>query len=221
MRQVSVNAAKVVQCSADRALAASVVNADIASADGQAIVWAARLLGRPLPERVAGIDLMDELLAAAQDRGLAVYFLGARQRVLDRALSAIRARYPGLRIAGARNGYFDPADDRRIAEEIGESRADMLFVAMSSPRKEVWVDRYAAIAGVRFAMGVGGALDVLAGERTRAPVWAQRLGLEWLFRMAQEPGRMWRRYLVGNARFAWLLARTMIERGLTRAGVSA
>jgi N-acetylglucosaminyldiphosphoundecaprenol N-acetyl-beta-D-mannosaminyltransferase len=217
VRQVSVNAAKVVQCAEDHGLAETVAKADIASADGQAVVWAARLLGRPLPGRVAGIDLMGELLSLAEHRGLSVYFLGAKQHVLERAVAEIRKKHPRLRVAGARNGYFDPAEDEHVALEIREVAPDMLFVAMTSPRKELWVDRYAEIAGARFAMGVGGSLDVLAGERTRAPVWMQRIGLEWLFRMSQDPGRMWRRYFVGNARFAWLLGKAIAERLMRRA----
>jgi N-acetylglucosaminyldiphosphoundecaprenol N-acetyl-beta-D-mannosaminyltransferase len=169
-------------------------------------------LGPRLPERVAGIDLMNELLAAAADRGLSVYLLGSRQDVLDRALGHIRELYPDLRIAGSRNGYYAPADEEAVVREIREEAPDLIFVAMDSPRKEEWLDRHLQETGARFGMGVGGAIDILAGERKRAPRWMQRLGIEWLFRLAQDPRRMWRRYLVGNLRFAGLVGKELILR---------
>jgi len=213
---VSVNAAKAVQCSRDEGLARCVRDAQIVTADGQGIVWAAKLLGQALPERVAGIDLMRHLMIAAEQRGLSIYILGATDEALDRALTHLRERHPRLAIAGARNGYFDVAEEPRVARQVRAAGADILFVAMSSPRKELWLDRYTERTGVRFAMGVGGAVDVLAGKRARAPRWVQRSGCEWLFRMLQEPRRMWRRYLIGNLRFGWLLCSELIA--LQRAG---
>jgi N-acetylglucosaminyldiphosphoundecaprenol N-acetyl-beta-D-mannosaminyltransferase len=211
-RQVSINAAKLVDCAADERLGRFVRQSDVVSADGQSVVWASRLLGEPVPERVAGIDLMDELLAAAAERDLSVYLLGAREHLLQRALRRLRERYPRLRVVGARNGYFEPGEGAAVADKIHEAGPDLLFVAMSSPAKELWLDRHLERTGARFAMGVGGAIDVLAGERMRAPSWLQRLGLEWVFRLAQEPRRMWRRYLLGNAKFVWLVARELIRR---------
>jgi N-acetylglucosaminyldiphosphoundecaprenol N-acetyl-beta-D-mannosaminyltransferase len=156
---------------------------------------------------------MHELLAAAAERDLSVYLLGARQGALDRAVERIRGQYPGLRVVGARDGYFEPREAAAVADQVREASPDLLFVAMSSPFKELWLDRYLERTGARFAMGVGGAIDILAGERARAPGWLQRLGLEWAFRLAQEPRRMWRRYLLGNAKFAWLVARELMRRG--------
>ncbi len=211
-RQVSVNAAKLVESEKDERLRRFIHDSDIVSADGQSVVWASRLLGQRLPERVPGIDLMHELLAAAADRGLSVYLLGAREEVLHRALSRIRDSYPELRVAGARDGYFEPEEEGEIANQIRQAGPDLLFVAMSSPLKERWLDRNLERTGVRFAMGVGGAIDVVAGERARAPRWMQRMGLEWAFRLAQEPRRMLSRYAVGNAKFAWLLVRELLGR---------
>jgi N-acetylglucosaminyldiphosphoundecaprenol N-acetyl-beta-D-mannosaminyltransferase len=213
-RHVSVNAAKLASSSRDENLAGFIRGSDVISADGQSVVWAARLLGRPVPERVAGIDLMHELIEAAQRRGLSVYLLGARPEVLGRAVARLRELYPRLRLAGWRDGYFSPEEEESVVEGIRAARPDLLFVAMSSPLKEAWLDRNLDRSRVRFAMGVGGALDVLAGERSRAPAWMQRAGLEWLHRMGQEPGRMWRRYLLGNVRFAWLVLRERL--GVTR-----
>jgi exopolysaccharide biosynthesis WecB/TagA/CpsF family protein len=212
--QASVNAGKVVTCSQDARMADFIRSCQLVNADGQAVVWAARLLGHPLPGRVAGVDLMDQILAEAAGRGLSVFILGAKQAVLDEAMRRLRKQHPQLLVAGARDGYFSEADETDVAREIAESRADILFVAMSSPKKEYFIEKYRGELGVRFAMGVGGAVDVLAGRITRAPEWMQRLGLEWLYRFLQEPRRMWRRYLVGNSRFTWLLFKALMKRAL-------
>lgn len=206
-RQVSVNAAKLVSCADDERLAEFIRTSDVVSADGQSVVWAARLLRRPLPERVAGIDLMHRLLAEAETRGLSVYLLGATEPILERAGARLRELHPRLDLAGSHHGYFSREEEPEVASAIRRSSPDLLFVAMGSPFKEEWLERNLARVSVAFAMGVGGALDVLAGERSRAPAWMQRAGLEWLHRMLQEPGRLWRRYLVGNLRFSWLVAR--------------
>jgi N-acetylglucosaminyldiphosphoundecaprenol N-acetyl-beta-D-mannosaminyltransferase len=210
-RQVSVNAAKVVLMARDPRLARFVRESEVVSADGQSIVWAARLLGSPVPARVAGIDLMMELLAEAERRDLSVFVLGARQEVLDEALGRIRASHPGLSVQGS-HGYFTPQQGPEVARRIRDAGTDLLFVAMPSPRKEIWLDENLDELGVCFAMGVGGAVDVIAGRRARAPRWIQRLGLEWLYRLSQDPAGMWRRYLVGNLRFGALLARALLAR---------
>lgn len=220
VRQVSINAAKMVELSRDEGLAAFVRGSDVINADGQSVVWAARLLGHRLPERVAGIDLMHELFARAAREELSVFILGAREEVLETAIAKLRDRFPNLTIAGRHHGYFDSGEEETIAELIRESGADLLFVAMSSPRKERWLDEHLSHTGVGFAMGVGGAIDVVAGERRRAPRWLQRIGLEWLYRVLQEPGRMWQRYLVGNARFGWLVGRELARRALRGKPVS-
>ena len=204
--QVSVNAAKLVAIREDAQLRDLVLGCDLVTADGQSVVWASRLLGDALPERVAGIDLMQRLLQLAERRGHRVFFLGATPAVLARALETITSRHPRLRVAGSRDGYFRPEDEPQVRGEIRAAAPDILFVAMPSPRKERWV---AAAAGldVGFAMGVGGSLDVLAGLVRRAPRPVQRLGLEWLFRLAQEPRRLLRRYVTTNTRFLALLIR--------------
>lgn len=206
-RQVSVNAAKLLQCASDEKMAAFVAESDLVSADGQSVVWASRFLGRPLPERVAGIDLMLVLLRECEERGLSVYLLGAERQVLRGAMARIREWHPRLRIAGAHHGYFGTEGEDDVVSKIRSASPDVLFVAIGSPRKEEFVDRRFDELGAGFAMGVGGALDVIAGERARAPRWAQRAGLEWAARMIQEPRRLWRRYLIGNLRFIWLVLR--------------
>jgi N-acetylglucosaminyldiphosphoundecaprenol N-acetyl-beta-D-mannosaminyltransferase len=216
-RQVSVNAAKLVALRDDDRLRQIIARCDIVNADGQSVVWASRMLGDPLPERVAGIDLMERLLLLAERHAYRVFFLGATPRVLERAVRKIRARHPQLRVAGYHDGYFRADDEDAVRAEISAATPDILFVAMSSPGKEYWLDSADGL-DARLVMGVGGALDVLAGDVRRAPGWIQRLGLEWLYRLAQEPGRLWRRYLTTNARFLLLLAREEIgrARGIAR-----
>ena len=215
-RQVSVNAAKLVAFHEDTQLRALVADCDLVTADGQSVVWASRLLGDALPERVAGIDLMDRLLGLAAERGYNVFFLGATPRVLTRALGKLRRRHPQLQVVGARDGYFGADEEPLVRDEIRSTAPDILFVAMSSPDKERLVAA-AGDLGVGFAMGVGGSLDVLAGEVRRAPRPIQRLGLEWLFRLAQEPRRLFGRYLTTNTRFLLLLTRELTHRRIEAA----
>jgi N-acetylglucosaminyldiphosphoundecaprenol N-acetyl-beta-D-mannosaminyltransferase len=209
--QVSVNAAKLVALREDPWLRELVLACDLVTADGQSVVWASHLLGDALPERVAGIDLMGRLIALAEERGYSVFFLGATPSVLARAVATIRARHPRLQLAGSRDGYFRPDEEPAVRDEIRSAAPDVLFVAMSSPRKEHWVAA-AARLDVGFAMGVGGSLDVVAGDVRRAPPAVQRLGLEWLFRLVQEPRRLLRRYVTTNTRFLLLLTKELTHR---------
>lgn len=202
-----VNAAKLVNMRRDDRLAKAVAGCDLVLADGQAVVWAGRLLRAPLPERVAGIDLFLRLLSEAETSGVPVYFLGARQEVLDRMLRRVADRFPGLRVAGSRNGYFDDSEQEAIADEIARSGARMLFLGMTSPKKELFTASCGARTEARVVHGVGGSFDILAGVTRRAPgVW-QRWGLEWLYRALQEPRRLGRRYLTTNAAFVLMTAR--------------
>jgi N-acetylglucosaminyldiphosphoundecaprenol N-acetyl-beta-D-mannosaminyltransferase len=211
-QHVAINVAKLVALRDDPELADIVRSCAVVNADGQGVVWAGRLLGAPLPERVAGIDLMGRLLALCEERGYGVYVLGAKRDVLERAMGVLRERHPRLRFAGWRDGYFSAAEEGEVRDEIRASDAQLLLVAISSPRKERFLGEHGAALGVPLVMGVGGSIDVVAGVTRRAPVLWQRLGLEWLFRLLQEPRRMWRRYAVTNGRFAWLLAGELVRR---------
>jgi N-acetylglucosaminyldiphosphoundecaprenol N-acetyl-beta-D-mannosaminyltransferase len=213
-QHAAINVAKIVAMREDRRLEEIVRDCELVSADGQAIVWASRALSDPLPGRVAGIDLMQELLALAERRGYRVFILGARDDVLARALERIRARHPRLVVAGARDGYFSEEDAAAVAAEVAAHRPDIVFVAMPSPRKEYWLAQHGRRLGAPFIMGVGGSVDVLAGKVRRAPVLMQRLGLEWLFRLAQEPRRLLGRYLTTNTRFVAYVVRELARRPL-------
>ena len=213
-QHVVINAGKVVLASADERLRDIISACPVVNADGQSIVWVGRMAGFPVPERVAGIDLMDNLLLEAQNRGWPVYFLGARAEVLGRFLTVVRERFPGMSVAGWRDGYFE--DDEAAAEAIRASRARLVFVGMPSPRKEYFAADMLPRMGGALVVGVGGSFDVWAGLTKRAPKWMQRLGLEWAYRLGQEPARMWRRYLVGNTRFVWLSLKEIARQRLKR-----
>jgi N-acetylglucosaminyldiphosphoundecaprenol N-acetyl-beta-D-mannosaminyltransferase len=210
-QQVSMNAAKVVAFRRDPQLRAFVERSALVSADGMSIVWASRLLGDPLPERVAGIDLMHGLLALAETKGYSIYVLGGTDDVLEAAIAHLHRLYPSLQIVGHHNGYFSEAEADRVAAAISASAPDILFVAMSSPKKEHFLERYASVIRAPLAMGVGGSIDIVAGRVSRAPRWVQRSGLEWLYRTLQEPTRLWRRYLTTNTHFLLLLTRELVR----------
>ena len=200
-----VNAAKVVWMRRDSILCRSVTECDIILADGQSIVWTSRLLGAPLPERVSGIDLFMELLAVAEQKGYRVYFLGARPDVLTRMLAVVNRQFPALVVAGWHDGYFSRDEEPKIAKEIQNSHVDLLFLGISSPKKELFLDQWGQKTGVYVAHGVGGSFDVLAGITARAPMWWQRHGLEWLYRAWQEPLRLGPRYVKTNVSYIKLV----------------
>ena len=206
-----VNAAKVVAMRRNEPLRQAVGGCGMVLADGQSVVWASRVLGAPLPERVAGIDLFLELLDEAARRAYRVYFLGARRDVLDRMLTEIGRRYPDLTVAGARDGYFRAGEEPDVAAEIRRSAPDLLFVGMSSPAKELFASRWGQSTGAMVVHGVGGSFDVLAGLTRRAPAWCQDHGLEWVYRAWQEPVRLGRRYLTTNTSFMALVARELVQ----------
>lgn len=205
----SLNAIKLPAALRDEGLFAALVRADYLSADGMGIVWAARLMGIRVPERVTGIDLMTDLLAQFAQDGTRVFLLGAHQDVLDRLQIELPARFPGLIIAGMHHGYV--LDDTKLADCVARVKPDALFVALPSPRKELFVDQYARKTGCRFAMGVGGAFDVLAGKVRRAPGIWQRAGLEFLWRILCQPRDMVPRY----GRGLWAFARLVVP-GIAR-----
>ena len=212
-----VNAAKVVAARQDERLRERLHKAAIVTADGMSVVWASRLLGKPLKQRVTGIDMFERLVGHSARRGLSVYFLGARDASVRGVVRYFMSRFPDLRVAGYRNGYFDQSESEKsesekVADEIRQSRADLLFVAMGSPAQENWIERHLEATGARFALGVGGSFDHLSGLQRRAPAWMQRSGLEWLHRLAREPRRLWRRYLIGNTLFVWLVVKQMLSR---------
>ncbi|MET9962237.1 WecB/TagA/CpsF family glycosyltransferase [Streptomyces sp. NPDC006326] len=206
-----VNAAKLVNMRRDPRLAAAVAGCDLVLADGQAVVWAGRVLGVRLPERVAGIDLFMRLLAAAERADVPVYLLGARQDVLELMLRRIAAQFPALRVSGSRNGYFDDSEQPAVAGAVADSGARLLFLGMTSPKKEIFTAGHGRSTGANVVHGVGGSFDILAGITKRAPLLWQRMGLEWFYRALQEPRRLGKRYLTTNAAFLLMTARELVR----------
>ena len=206
-----VNAAKVVHLRSDTMLRDSLLECDLLLADGMSVVWASRILRRPLPERVAGIDLFEALLDLAHRENRSVYLLGAKAEVLERMVAVIHGRWPGLVVAGCRDGYFTDEEAAAVAADIRSTRPDMLFLGITSPKKEIFLATHGASLGVPVLHGVGGSFDVLSGVTRRAPERWRRLGMEWAFRLVQEPRRLWRRYLVTNSAFIALVARDLVR----------
>ncbi|WP_255554162.1 WecB/TagA/CpsF family glycosyltransferase [Mesonia aestuariivivens] len=207
-----VNAGKIVALQKDKALRQGVNEADVINADGQAVIWASKLLNKPLKERVAGIDLFTNLLALATEKKYKVYLLGATPEVLEGLTEIIQQQYEPEIIAGAHHGYFSTEEEPEIVKNIANSGANMLFVAMSSPKKEIFLHTHKeSLKAVNFIMGVGGSFDVISGKTKRAPLWMQSSGLEWFYRFLQEPRRMWKRYLIGNAKFISLVFKEKLK----------
>jgi N-acetylglucosaminyldiphosphoundecaprenol N-acetyl-beta-D-mannosaminyltransferase len=211
-----VNAAKIVNMRRDDMLRQDVLSSDLILADGIAVVWASRLLGVELPERVPGIDLMEGILRRGTAHGYRVFCLGAEPDVLEKAADRMAAEHAGVKIIGRQHGYFSEEQEEAVARAIHEARPDVLFVAMTSPIKEQFLARWSGVLGVPVCHGVGGSFDVLAGKVKRAPRIWQRLGLEWLYRVVQEPRRLTKRYLVTNTLFCGMLLQELARRPARR-----
>jgi N-acetylglucosaminyldiphosphoundecaprenol N-acetyl-beta-D-mannosaminyltransferase len=212
-QHVVVNVDKLVKARRDPELRRIINECALINADGMPVVWASRLLGKPLKERVAGVDLFEALMQRSAERGWRVFLLGAREEIVSRVKGLYELKYPGLAIAGHRNGYWKgEAEEAAVVEQIQAARTDILFVAISSPKKEQFLGRWQAQMKVPFAMGVGGTFDVAAGHVKRAPRWMQTSGLEWFYRFLQEPRRMFRRYFIDDMAFFGMLAREMWRR---------
>jgi len=207
-----VNAAKLVHMRRDVTLRADVLSCDLILADGVPVVWASRLLGRPLPERIAGIDLMLGMLRRGNQAGYRIYCLGASEGVLATAVTRITREYRQVRLVGHHHGYFTPQEEPALVAAIAGAQPDILLVGISSPKKERFLARWGDQLGVPVCHGVGGSFDVLAGKVRRAPEAWQRLGLEWLYRVKQEPRRLWRRYLVTNTLFGAMVLSAFVRR---------
>lgn len=213
IHHVVVNAGKIVAMQTDQELRQSVNESNLVNADGQAVVWASQFLGKPLKERVAGIDLMINLVELAHKHNYKIFLLGAKEEIVKRVVDIYASKYSPSLIAGYRNGYFLKEDEVEIAKQISASKAQLLFVAISSPTKENFLHHNKHyLKNVNFIMGVGGSFDVIAGKVKRAPIWMQKYGLEWFYRFIQEPRRMWKRYLIGNSKFIFLVLKERFKK---------
>jgi len=209
---IDINASKVVAIRKDEDLFNCLKNCDLVGADGKSIVWASRLWGKTLPERIAGIDIMENLVLLAHQKNYKCFFFGATEESVQKLVDIYSSKYSPDIIAGYRNGYYNQKDEEEIVAQIVNSDANILFVATSSPKQEMFLSKYKnSLTNINFMMGVGGSFDVVAGIRKRSPVWMQKMGLEWVVRLIQEPGRMWKRYLIGNFLFLKLVLTEKIK----------
>jgi len=206
----TVNVAILMMMRRDPRLQRIVDRAALVVADGRPIVWSSRLANERLPDRVAGIDLIDALAGRAAREGFGLYLLGARRPVVEGAARRLLAAHPGLSIRGVADGYFGSADALERARAIRRSGAQLLLIGMGVPRQEFFLEEQWDELGVNLAIGVGGSFEVLAGARRRAPRWWQQVGLEWLWRLGQEPRRLGPRYLDTNCRFIGHVVREIV-----------
>ncbi len=213
---IAINADKIVKMRKDPLLREIILNNDLNIVDGQPLMWVSKLFGTPVKQRYGGLDIVDAIAPVAAKKGYGIYFLGARQEIIEKVAEAYSARYPKLKISGRRNGYWNAGEEKEVVGKIKEAKPDVLFFAMSSPKKEIFLKEYLNEMGVPFVMGVGGAFDIIAGKTKRAPEWMQRIGMEWLFRVIQEPRRLWKRYLVGNTIFIWLVLKEFMALRILR-----
>ncbi|MCV2864051.1 WecB/TagA/CpsF family glycosyltransferase [Albidovulum sediminicola] len=214
LQHCDINVAKIIQMRSDPDLARYVRESDIVCIDGAGVMLGCRVLGIPTGGRVTGVDLMMRTLDLCEHAGFRPYFFGARQEVVEAVAERLAKTHPNLKLAGYRNGYFRKEDEAAIVAEIRASGADCLFVGITSPIKERFLFEHRDALGVPFQLGVGGALDVLAGKVRRAPRFVQAIGMEWLFRVLQEPRRLFWRYLSTNTRFGMLLLGALLRKCL-------
>lgn len=204
---MGVNADKINEVNRNERMRQIVNRCGVINADGASVIWASKYLKKPLPERVAGIDLMQNLVALSEKKGYRVYFLGAKQEIVKKTADILLKRYPNLIIAGIRDGYFKQDDWQTISRELEEKKPDIVFVGITSPLKEYLIEYFQNHGHTSVFMGVGGSFDVISGKIPRAPLWMRNFGLEWLFRVIHEPRRLFKRYLVGN----WIFIKSVLK----------
>jgi N-acetylglucosaminyldiphosphoundecaprenol N-acetyl-beta-D-mannosaminyltransferase len=208
------NVALLVWARKDEELRRVYQTCDLLPVDGMGIYYASRLLGDPLPEMVSAVLLFFRLIERAAANGYKLYLFGSRQEILEKAIQNLKQQYPTLNIVGYRNGYFTANDEPQIVQEIAQARPDILFVGMSSPLKERFVERNLQRMGVPVCLGVGGSFDIAAGVYKLEPRWMSKAGLAWFYRLIQEPRRMWKRYLTTNTVFVGLVFKALVTRRL-------
>jgi len=206
---ITLNAEIIYQAQFNQSLKELINSADLVTPDGSGIVWAAGYLGEPVPERVTGIDLMMELCKQAHHNGWKIFLLGGAPGVADEAADNLRAQYSNINIVGTHHGYFNETEEGRVFEQVRQAEPDLIFVALGAPRQEFWIREHKEKLPVKIAVGVGGSFDVVSGRVKRAPVWMQRLKLEWLARLIKEPWRFKR--MLSLPKFVLMVMRSKSE----------
>jgi N-acetylglucosaminyldiphosphoundecaprenol N-acetyl-beta-D-mannosaminyltransferase len=218
LRIAPVNASTVVMAASDTLFRETLEGMDMLLPDGYWLHWAARLLGRQGTNHVATVPLTYALLERLAPSGGTVFLLGAEAAVVEKASLELGRRFPGLRVVGARNGYFLEGEEEAIVDQIMAAHPQVLLLGISSPKRELFVTRHRERLEVPVVMGVGGLLDILGGRTKEGPQWLRNYGLMWLYRFAKEPRRLWKRYTVANGRFALIVLKDVLEGMLERSG---
>ena len=213
LKHVVVNVAKLVYARQNSFLKSSILKSDIVNIDGFGIIFGLRLFGYHGIGRVTGIDLFFRLISLASKKGYPIFLLGAKDEVLDLTKKNLLKNYPNLNISGSNNGYFTKNEEESIVQKINKSKAKILFVAISSPKKELFLEKWKSHLNANLLMGVGGTFDIVSGKKNRAPLWMQNIGLEWFYRMMQEPRRMTKRYIYTNIFYMILLFKEFFKKG--------
>jgi N-acetylglucosaminyldiphosphoundecaprenol N-acetyl-beta-D-mannosaminyltransferase len=185
--------------------------ASLAFADGMGLKLAGLALGTPIRDNVNGTDLFPRLCAALEGTGRKLFLCGARPGIADRTREWIGRHYPNVVVSGCHHGYFSRDEEPVVVQKIAESRSDILLAAFGVPRQELWIARHLPALGVKAAIGVGGLFDFYSGRIPRAPLWVRKMGMEWFYRLCQEPRRLWKRYLLGNPQFLAHVARARLR----------
>ena len=216
LAQFGVNSATINDIVRNEEFRHTINSADLVHIDGMSVVWALRSFGYEIPERVATPDLADDILAMAERERMSIFLFGAHENILSLCRKNIEKKFPNIVIAGSRNGYYNPEDEKGIFDLINNASPDILFLGMSSPKKELFFESYRHKLEAKYILGVGGYFDIMSGLIRRAPRWMQDTGLEWLFRLIQEPRRLWKRYLIGIFQFFWLVTKEKFRRAFNR-----
>lgn len=199
------NAHTLVTASQNQALANALARSDFLLADGSGVLWGSLLQRKPLTYNLNGTDLVPNLCRVGASKGLSIYLLGAKPGVAEQAAQNLLSAFPGLKIAGVQDGYFNRSETEAVLANIRKARPHLLLVAMGVPLQEIWIDQHIdQLPGIT-GMGVGGLFDFVANRVPRAPLWVRQVGMEWLWRMLMEPTRLWQRYTIGNLKFMLLL----------------
>lgn len=202
--RADLNVATVVEAQSNEFIKEYINGAEIVNIDGSGVLLGCHLLSKSAPARITGVDLFGELLQKGDKEKYSIYFLGATEEVIQKVINKVRISYPNIVIAGYRNGYFSE-NDPIVVNDIKDASPDILFIGMKSPEKELFTFKNLKYLNTRVIIGVGGTFDVFVGKVKRAPIWIQNIGFEWLYRVYQEPKRMWKRYVKSNTKYLFLL----------------
>lgn len=208
----------IVRANKDAELRKKYNQTDILTVDSYVVYYSAKLFGKPVKEPVSAARITLNFLPIAHKKNYRIYLLGAKEEVVCKVVENLQKQYPGINIIGWHNGYFDFNNDEEIVQDIVNANPDVLFVAMSSPLKENFIYKNLSRMNVPVSIGVGGTFDIIAGKCNLAPEWISKIGLEWFYRLIQEPKRLYKRYLVTNTKFIWLLIKYFLKKGENKNG---